>query len=271
MVTITFSEAVTGFTNADLTIANGTLIAVSSSDGGITWTATFTPTASITDATNVITLDNSGVVDAAGNTGSGTSNSANYTIDTVPPPVTIYVDASKADDSGNGLSWATARQSLQTALGQAVSGDQIWVKTGTYKPGDSRSNYFDLKSGVSVYGGFAGTETSVSERAIATNETILSGEIGAVSNTDNCYIVVASINISGAVLDGFTIKGGYMNGLPPEGTWQNDGGGIHHYYSQVTYSNLKIIQNYAGYNGSGVFVMGTQLATFNNCVVAYNT
>lgn len=35
-VTITFSEAVTGFTNADLTIANGTLSAVSSADGGIT-------------------------------------------------------------------------------------------------------------------------------------------------------------------------------------------------------------------------------------------
>ncbi|WP_339693837.1 Ig-like domain-containing protein, partial [uncultured Roseivirga sp.] len=43
-VTITFSEAVTGFTNADLTIANGTLSAVSSADGGTTWTATFTPT-----------------------------------------------------------------------------------------------------------------------------------------------------------------------------------------------------------------------------------
>ncbi|PMZ43058.1 hypothetical protein C1X25_32890, partial [Pseudomonas sp. GW247-3R2A] len=37
LVTITFSEAVSGFTNADLTIANGTLTAVSSSDGGITW------------------------------------------------------------------------------------------------------------------------------------------------------------------------------------------------------------------------------------------
>jgi hypothetical protein len=35
------------------------LSAVSSSDGGITWTATFTPTA-ITDATNLITLDNTG-------------------------------------------------------------------------------------------------------------------------------------------------------------------------------------------------------------------
>jgi hypothetical protein len=91
LVTITFSEAVTGFTNADLTIANGTLSAVSSSDGGITWTATFTPTASITDTTNLITLDNTGIADLAGNAGSGTTDSANYVIDTQRPTATIVV------------------------------------------------------------------------------------------------------------------------------------------------------------------------------------
>ena len=90
-MTITFSEAVSGFTNADLTIANGTLTAVSSSDGGITWTATFTPTASITDTTNLITLDNTGVSDVAGNAGSGTTDSNNYAIDTVRPTATIVV------------------------------------------------------------------------------------------------------------------------------------------------------------------------------------
>jgi len=91
LVTITFSEAVTGFTNADLTIANGTLTAVSSSDGGITWTATFTPTASITDATNLITLNNTGIADLNGNAGSGTTDSNNYAIDTVRPTATIVV------------------------------------------------------------------------------------------------------------------------------------------------------------------------------------
>ena len=91
LVTITFSEAVTGFTNADLTVANGTLTAVSSADGGITWTATFTPTANITDTTNVITLDNTGVADAAGNAGTGTTNSNNYAIDTLRPTATIVV------------------------------------------------------------------------------------------------------------------------------------------------------------------------------------
>ncbi|UOA07816.1 Ig-like domain-containing protein [Methylobacter sp. S3L5C] len=91
LVTITFSEAVTGFSNADLTIANGSLSAVDSVDGGVTWTATFTPTSAVTDATNLITLANNGVSNAAGNTGSGTTDSNNYAIDTVRPTAGIVV------------------------------------------------------------------------------------------------------------------------------------------------------------------------------------
>ena len=81
LVTITFSEAVSGLTNADLTIANGTLTAVSSGDGGVTWTATFTPSVDTTEASNLITLDNTGVSDGAGNTGLGTTDSNGYVID----------------------------------------------------------------------------------------------------------------------------------------------------------------------------------------------
>jgi len=91
LVTITFSEAVTGFTNADLTVANGTLSSVSSSNGGITWTATLTPSASVTVATNLITLNNTGVADLVGNTGTGTTDSGNYSIDTVRPTAGIVV------------------------------------------------------------------------------------------------------------------------------------------------------------------------------------
>ncbi|MBT8309136.1 MAG: hypothetical protein HKO72_09215, partial [Flavobacteriaceae bacterium] len=88
-VTITFSEAVTGFDNDDLTVPNGTLTAVSSSDGGITFTGTFTPTADFESATNVIVLDNTGVIDGSLNPGVGTTESDNFTIDTVRPDVTI--------------------------------------------------------------------------------------------------------------------------------------------------------------------------------------
>ncbi len=53
-VTFTFNEAVTGFDNSDITVEGGTLSAVTSADDGITWTATFTPTADINDTTNLI-------------------------------------------------------------------------------------------------------------------------------------------------------------------------------------------------------------------------
>lgn len=91
LVTVTFSERVSGFTNADLTIPNGTMSAVTTSDGGATWTATLTPTASVTDPTNAITLANGGIADEAGNTGTGTTDSNNYAVDTVRPTAIINV------------------------------------------------------------------------------------------------------------------------------------------------------------------------------------
>ncbi len=64
--------------------------------------------------------------------------------------------------------------------------------------------------GVAIYGGFAGTETELSERDWENNVTILSGEIGDPATTaDNTIHVVVSIGQNGtAVLDGFTITKG---------------------------------------------------------------
>ncbi|MDP2507309.1 Ig-like domain-containing protein, partial [Oceanobacter sp. 3_MG-2023] len=43
VVTFTFSEAVIGFSNADITLDSGSLSTVTTTDGGVTWTATYTP------------------------------------------------------------------------------------------------------------------------------------------------------------------------------------------------------------------------------------
>ncbi|WP_370539755.1 MBG domain-containing protein [Algoriphagus sp. Y33] len=91
LVTVTFSEAVFGFSNQDLSFSNGTLSPVSSADGDITWTATFTPTANVEEQTNVITLDNTGVENAGGNVGTGTTDSNNFGIDTRRPTAIIVV------------------------------------------------------------------------------------------------------------------------------------------------------------------------------------
>jgi len=98
LVTFTFSEHVTGFTTADLTVANGVVSGLSSADGGITWTGTLTPTAGLIAPTNVITLNNAGVTDLAGNAGVGTTNSNNYAIDT--KPVTTVSSITRTTPSG---------------------------------------------------------------------------------------------------------------------------------------------------------------------------
>jgi hypothetical protein len=90
LVTITFTEAVSGFSLADLTSQNGTLGALATSDN-IVWTTNFTPNLSVTDTSNLITLDNTGFTDLVGNVGVGTTNSNNYAIDTARPTATIVV------------------------------------------------------------------------------------------------------------------------------------------------------------------------------------
>jgi hypothetical protein len=98
-----------------------------------------------------------------------------------------------ASGANNGTSWANAFTSLQSALAVAASPDNIWVAQGTYKPGTTRLDTFEMVDGVQIYGGFAGTETLFSQRNPALHPTILSGDIGTAGvTTDNSYHVVHS-------------------------------------------------------------------------------
>ncbi|MGH8346249.1 MAG: Ig-like domain-containing protein, partial [Pseudomonas sp.] len=175
LVTITFNEAVTGLTNADLTIANGTLTAVSSSDGGITWTATFTPTASITDTTNLITLDNTGVSDLAGNAGSGTTDSNNYAIDTMRPTATLVVADSSLSIGETSLVTITFSEAVSGftnadltiangTLTAVSSSDGGITWTATFTPTASVNDTTNLitlnNTGVSDLSGNAGSGTT---------------------------------------------------------------------------------------------------------------
>ena len=102
IVTVTFSEAVTGFDNSDVTVEHGTLSTFTSLDGKV-WTATFTPTANIEDDSNVVTVG-SGYTDLAGNAGTG-GTSANYEIDTKAPTLSITDDeaAAVANNAGGAV------------------------------------------------------------------------------------------------------------------------------------------------------------------------
>ena len=99
---------------------------------------------------------------------------------------TIYVNHDVIGNNHDGTSWTNAYTDLQTALKNTTSGD-IWVAKGLYKPTTStsdRSATFQLRNGVALYGGFAGTETTRKERDWKTNKTVLSGDIDNDDTTD---------------------------------------------------------------------------------------
>ena len=173
----------------------------------------------------------------------------------------LYV---KEGGTGSGTSWADAFSDPQEAIELAAIDtrySQVWVAGGTYKPishpnggTDDREFHFSLRNGVAMYGGFAGNESSLSQRNIETNETILSGDIGSEGIVgDNCYHVfyhpVGTNLDSTAVLDGFTISGGNADG---SGNHRR-GGGIHNYSSSPTLKNLIISNNRSSGEGAGIY------------------
>src|SRR5438094_10493439 len=107
----------------------------------------------------------------------------------------IYVRQS-ATGLSNGWSWSTAYRTVQAALADAAAGDEIRVAAGTY------FGTIQLKEGVALYGGFAGTETNRTQRDWNVHRTILDGQ-----RSNNVAVVPATSTLA-TRLDGFSIQNG---------------------------------------------------------------
>ena len=275
LVTITFSEAVTGFSNADLTIANGTLSAVSSSDGGITWTATFTPTTSITDATNLITLDNSGVQNGSGNAGSGTTNSNNYAIDTVRPTATIVVADTALSIGETSLVTITFSEAVSGftnadltlangTLSAVSSSDGGITWTATFTPSASVNDTTNLitldNTGIADLAGNAGSGTTDSNNyAIDTlrpTATIFLADPTLSAGETSLVTITFSEAVSGFTNADLTIANGTLTAVS-----SSDGGitwtatftptvGVNDLTNVITLANTGVA-DLAGNTGSG--------------------
>lgn len=192
-------------------------------------------------------------------------------------PVAIHPDSriiyvkGNADGIGDGSSWEKAYRSLSTALVRATRGTEIWVAAGEneYVPatqGDDRTVTFLIPEGVAVYGGFAGTESSLEERDRNTYETILSGDLGAGLYA---YHVVT---LEGGTLDGFTVTGGKAD-YADVSFHHNKGAGV--YMTGGTLRNNGIVGNWAGTDalagcGAGVFAIGENAIVLENNTIADN-
>ena len=187
----------------------------------------------------------------------------------------IYVDAG-ATGANNGSSWTDAYKYLQDALTAAGSGSEIRVAQGTYKPDvdtahpggtGSRIATFQLKNGVSIYGGFP---TGCGSRDPNIYVTILSGDI---SGNNSFHVVIGSGTDSTAVLDGFTITHGYADGSPPN----NRGAGMYNSSGSPTLTNCIFYSNGArGYQesrygayGGGMYNQGSS-PTLTKCTFSQN-
>jgi len=200
---------------------------------------------------------------------------------------TIYVD-STATGANDGSSWQNAYRFLQDGLAAAAAASkpvEVRVAEGLYKPdqgggktpGD-RNASFELISGVTIIGGYAGLDgVDPNSRDPKTYITVLSGDLkgddaqiadplGFVTDpkrADNSeHVVLAGTAGETGVIDGFAITGGNSQVA--------DGGGAGVYCTvHVVIVNCVIGQNKAVGNGGGIWVVGAG-PEITNCEVICN-
>jgi len=197
----------------------------------------------------------------------------------------------------DGTSWENAFTTLQDALAVAEPSDEIWVAKGTYRPDvrdGSRAATFQLKSGVEIYGGFAGDESNRNQRDPIQNETILSGDLNGndtkvpcTAHSPDCdsfgrlcddgfcilsyknfenshHVVTGSGTDATAILAGFTIR---------------DGNAIELEVAGIPYGGGMLIQTggptvfdctFSGNLGAGMYIEGGS-PTVSNCTFRGNS
>lgn len=166
----------------------------------------------------------------------------------------VYVNAAAATTTGDGSSWASSYKYLQDALDHSSAIDTIYLAKGTYYPDDGakakfgdREESFVLK-GQALYGGFAGTETSPSQRNPQANLTVLSGAIWDRPNEDvywSLHVVVINEN---STLDSLTVANGNANGAD---IW-----------------NFPIVSQFD--EGGGCYIKSAKSVTLTNCIFRGN-
>jgi hypothetical protein len=188
------------------------------------------------------------------------------------PAVKIIYVNKHATGSHTGASWANAFTDLQDALDIASFSDHIWVASGVYTPThqilltDTRTATFSLLEGVEVFGGFKGDETSLIQRNLRANPSILSGDLngndvasdfptGPTYSENSYHVVTADYLNQPTRLDGFTIQGGNANDTTTGSPFQN-GGGLYNTQSAANLVNLIFYKNF-GRQGGGLYNVDT--------------
>lgn len=212
------------------------------------------------------------------------------------PVATGRIRYVKQGGTGDGSSWDNASGDLQKMIDELAVSNQpgeVWVAAGTYQPIgwiDTDKNYtaaFRMRDGISVYGGFAGTESSKNARSMTGNmpwqyeyKTILKGasyqDDAEWNATDTKWNVSSSASrhvvwfapypyqednsfTKVTILDGFTIVGGHAQGDTGINDFRTDcGGGVFMGVNSYLY-NCIVKECSAVSDGGGVYTEGGRI------------
>ncbi len=152
----------------------------------------------------------------------------------------IYV---KSGASGNGSGWDNATGSLHEAI-HASGVTKVFVAIGNYDV--PSPNSFVMKNGVEIYGGFdpANGIQNLNDQRILPNHGTAQGSVLNGKNERPVIWNHSNGVTPSAILDGFTITGGYS---------ATNGGGIYNTGTSPTLRNLLITGNSAGNGAAGIY------------------
>jgi len=204
-------------------------------------------------------------------------NAREYTVSVRELRSTIFVDLN-AHGEGDGTSWKDAFRYLEDACNAAAEFDddipkEIWIAKGTYKPGNNAADYFLLTANTSYLGGFAGNETSKSERNAESNPVIISGDLDGGAYSWNLFGNFYSDNtaqfINGdAVFDNLT----FINANAGGNGDRNNGGAINAAHSsdkELRVTNCVFNNLQSAGSGAAVFAQGGDIhisnSSFTDC------
>ncbi len=207
-----------------------------------------------------------------------------------------YVDSSSGNDAFSGTTWSSAFRNLTRAVSAANLSSspvvEIWVAHGTYTPvdgiatlpSDARDTSFSFFRGdgvgkaLKLYGGFAGTESSITDRDTS-HATYLEGNFATSSFSYHVVIIAGlSTGADSVVVDGFTIRHGnavistsktcngvLINSRCGSGIYLSDNGS-----PKLALRNCRLITNYNAQKGGGIYISRSN-PLIENCYFLSNT
>lgn len=180
------------------------------------------------------------------------------------------------ENPGNGSTWGAPYTSIQGAIDNAYSDSEIWVKGGYY------TETLTIPSSLSVYGGFAGTESSRDDRDSQSNTTII--DAGG-----NFAAIVTMNTVTNVTVDGFLLTGGesangggfsltsvdatntISNCFISGNTSTGSGGGIYLDASSPAIEDCTITGNTSAQYGGGIYLNNASSPTITDCAITSNT